>query len=166
MNLPNKVLSLAKNLSISFDYKIKTKKMLAKAASYVFVASSFLAIKTELNKYTNTIPFLNGHDLYKCIKQLKKNIPNVKMKQYREINTIKKEKFFKFTSKYLQKIKKKFMLNPNENRIASILKLFIFTFKKKLNIFRSYGKFSSSKILASIIVVFIYLNSNDTHKKK
>jgi len=39
MNLPNKVLILAKNLNISFDYKIKTKKILAKAASYVFLAN-------------------------------------------------------------------------------------------------------------------------------
>mmetsp|Transcript_23344 Transcript_23344/g.45556 ORF Transcript_23344/g.45556 Transcript_23344/m.45556 type:complete len:296 (-) Transcript_23344:362-1249(-) len=164
MNLPNKVMILAKNLSTSYDYKIKTKKILAKAASYVFIASDFLSIETKLNKYAHNIPFLNEHDLYKCIKQMRKIIPNTKMKKYQEMHIIKKEKFLIFTDKYLQKIIKKIIIKPNEQHVITILKLFIFIFKKKINIFKYYGNFSSSKILAATIIIFIYLNNNNNKK--
>uniref|UniRef100_A0A7S2TSY6 Uncharacterized protein n=1 Tax=Lotharella oceanica TaxID=641309 RepID=A0A7S2TSY6_9EUKA len=164
MNLPNKVLILAKNLNISFDYKIKTKKILAKAASYVFLASDFLSIRYNLNRFASNIPFLNEHDLYKCIKQLKKNIPNTKMKKYQNIYTEGRDTFLFFINKYLQKIVKKFPLNQNERRIATILKLLILLFKNKLNIFKDYGKFSSSKIIASTILIFIYLNGGKKQK--
>lgn len=76
--LPNKVLSLAKNMSTDFNYKIKTKKLVAKAASYVFRACEYLSVQQNLSDYSSKVPNLNEHDLYKCIKQLKKNIPKVK----------------------------------------------------------------------------------------
>jgi len=86
------------------------------------------------------------------------------MKKYQNIYTEGRDPFLFFINKYLQKIVKKFPLNQNERRIATILKLLILLFKNKLNIFKDYGKFSSSKIIASTILIFIYLNGGKKQK--
>mmetsp|Transcript_2853 Transcript_2853/g.5443 ORF Transcript_2853/g.5443 Transcript_2853/m.5443 type:complete len:94 (+) Transcript_2853:1213-1494(+) len=86
------------------------------------------------------------------------------MKKYQNIYTEGRDTFLFFINKYLQKIVKKFPLNQNERRIATILKLLILLFKNKLNIFKDYGKFSSSKIIASTILIFIYLNGGKKQK--
>nr|BAS01584.1 transcription initiation factor IIB [Lotharella vacuolata] len=165
LNFPNKILLLAKNLSTTFDYKIKTKKLLAKAASYVFVACEYLSIPNDLNKYSNAIPFLSEHDLYKCVKQLKKHIPGRKLYKKQETHGQKKEKCLFVTEKFLQKITKKITLEKNVIRIITIIKMFILSLKKKISMFKNYGKFSSAKILSSTIIIFIYINNFNNKKK-